>query len=187
MMPQPEPEEIKEQPEAATPEIPENEAVAGEELTEALAAEKAKAEEYLAGWQRAQADFVNYKRRIEQEKEDLLKYGNAELITKILPVLDDFEMAFSHVPRDEAKSGWVKGMRALERKFRTFLEEQGVTEIKALGKPFDPNIHEAMMQAPGKEGIIIQEYQKGYKLNDRVIRHSKVVVGNGRRESEKEE
>ena len=67
------------------------------------------------------------------------------------------------------------------------MEGQGLTEIKALGEPFDPNVHEAMMQAEGDEGTIVKEFQKGYKLNDRVIRHSKVGVGNGQHESEKEE
>lgn len=187
MMPQPEPEEIENKPEEAPRGIPIDEVIEDQGLTKALAAEKAKAEEYLAGWQRAQADFINYKRRCELEKDDLIKYGNAGLISNILPVLDDFELAFSHIPKGEAKTDWVKGMKALERKFITFLENQGVTEIKALGEPFDPNLHEAMMQTEGDEGIIVQEFQKGYKLTDRVIRHSKVAVGDGRHKSDKEE
>ena len=181
-MPQPEAEEQQE------PLAPESaEAAESEDLTESLAEAKAKAAEYLAGWQRAQADFINYKRRCEQEKEDIIKYGNAEFIINILPVLDDFDMAFSHVSGSEHKTGWLKGMKALERKLKSFLEGQGLTEIKALGKPFDPNVHEAIMQAEGDEGIVVKEFQKGYKLNDRVIRPSKVVVGNGQRGSEKEE
>ena len=104
-----------------------------------------------------------------------------------MPVLDDFEMAFSHIHGGEHKAGWLKGMQALQRKFKTFLEGEGLTEIKALGEPFDPNFHEAVMQAEGDEGIVVKEFQKGYRLNDRVIRHSKVVVGNGQHESEKEE
>jgi len=187
MMPQPEPEKTNEQPKPVAPETPEKETAAAGDLQEALAAEKAKAADYLAGWQRAQADFINYKRRCEQEKEDIVKYGNAEFIIKILPVLDDFEMAFSHIPTGEHKGSWLKGMQALERKLKAFLEGQGLTEIKALGEPFDPNFHEAMMQAEGDEGIVVQEFQKGYKLNDRVIRHSKVAVGNGQHENKEEE
>jgi molecular chaperone GrpE len=187
MMPQPEPEKTNEQPEPVTPEMPEEKASAAEDLQEALAAEKAKTAEYLAGWQRAQADFINYKRRCEQEKEDIIKYGNAAFINKILPVLDDFELAFSHVPGGEHRASWWKGMKALERKLKTFLDGEGLTEIKALGEPFDPNVHEALMQAEGDEGIVVQEFQKGYKLNGRVIRHSKVAVGNGHHESKKEE
>lgn len=177
MMPQPEAEEQQQEPIEKE----------SEDLQKVLAEQKAKADEYLAGWQRAQADFINYKRRCEQEKEDTIKYGNAEFIIKLLPVLDDLEMAFSHIPSGEHKGSWLKGMQALERKLKTFLEGQGLTEIKALGEPFDPNIHDAMMQAEGDEGIVVKEFQKGYKLNDRVIRHSKVVVGNGQHESEKEE
>lgn len=186
-MPQPEPEETEKQPEEASQGIPVDEVIEDQGLVTALAAEKAKAEEYLAGWQRAQADFINYKRRCELEKEDLIKYGNAELLAKILPLLDDFELAFTHIPKGEAKTEFVKGWKALERKFKTILDSQGVTEIKALGEPFDPNLHEAMIQVDGEEGIIIQEFQKGYKLNDRVIRHSRVAVGSGRTKSDKEE
>lgn len=186
MMPQPEEENTEEQPEKVAPETLETEAV-GEDLPQALAEEKAKAAEYLAGWQRAQADFINYKRRCEQEKEDIIKYGNSEFVLKILPVMDDFERAFSHMPSGKATHGWLEGMKALERKFRAFLEGEGLTEIEAIGKSFDPNLHEAVTQVEGDEGIIVKEFEKGYKLKDRVIRHSKVAVGNGRRESEKEE
>ena len=101
--------------------------------------------------------------------------------------MDDFERAFDHIPHDEAKVSWVKGMKALERKFRNLLEGEGLTEIEALGETFDPNLHEAVIQAEGEEGIIVKEFEKGYKLKDRVIRHSKVVVGNGQHESNKEE
>jgi molecular chaperone GrpE len=183
MMPQPEAEEQQQEPVAPeSAEISES-----EDLPKVLAEQKAKADEYLAGWQRAQADFINYKRRCEQEKEDIIKYGNSEFIINILPVLDDFERAFSTIPAEEAKTSWVKGMKALERKFKTFLEGQGLTEIKSLGEQFDPNVHEAVMQAEGKDGIVVKEFEKGYKLNDRVIRHSKVAVGDGQHESEKEE
>ncbi len=186
MMPQPEEENTEEQPETVTPETLETEAV-GEDLSQTLAEEKAKAAEYLAGWQRAQADFINYKRRCEQEKEDIIKYGNTEFILKILPVMDDFERAFKNPPSGKVSHGWLEGMKALERKFRSFLEGEGLAKIEALGKPFDPNLHEAVMQVEGDEGIIVKEFEKGYKLKDRVIRHSKVAVGSGRHESEKEE
>jgi molecular chaperone GrpE len=187
MMPQPEAEKNEKQPESVAPEIPAEEIAAGEDLPKVLAEEKARAEEYLASLQRERADFLNYKRRCEQEKEDIFKYGSSELILKILPILDDFERAFNHIPHDEAKASWVKGMKALERKFRSLLEGEGLTEIKALGETFDPNLHDAVIQAEGNEGIIVKEFEKGYKLKDRVIRHSKVAVGNGQHESNKEE
>ena len=150
-----------------------------EALKQALAEEKAKAEENLAGWQRAQADFINYKRRTEQEKENLSKFANANLILGLLPALDDLERALNSVPPRLIKLSWVDGIRLIERKLKTSLEAAGLAEIKALGEPFDPNLHEAVRQDKGKEGIVIEEMQKGYRLNDRVLRPSKVVVGNG--------
>jgi molecular chaperone GrpE len=156
-----------------------------ETLKKALAEEKTKAEGHLASWQRAQADFINYKRRVEQEREERGKLANSLLILNLLPVLDDLERAFASIPPRLAKHAWVDGIRLVERKFRATLEAEGLEEIKALGKPFDPNLHEAVMSDRGKGGVVINELRKGYKLHDRVIRPTKVVVGNG--EEEKKE
>ncbi len=158
-----------------------------ESLKQTLAEEKKKAEEYLASWQRAQADFINYKRRTEQERQGLNSFANANLILNLLPVLDDLERALNAVPpAKSAKHSWIDGIRLVERKFQTILNGQGVTPVKALGEAFDPNFHEALRQDKGKEGIVIEEFQKGYMLGDRVLRPAKVVVGNGE-EAEKEE
>lgn len=152
------------------------------ELKLALAEEKERAEKYLANWQRTQADFVNYRRRVEQEKEELGKYANSSLLLALLPVLDDLQLALASVPAELAEVSWVKGIRLIERKFLTSLESQGVTMIKALGEPFDPRFHEAMRQSAGEEGIVIEEMQKGYMFRDKVLRPSRVVVGNGETE-----
>jgi molecular chaperone GrpE len=157
-----------------------------EVLKQALVEEKKKAEANLAGWQRAQADFTNYKRRSEQEKEEIGKFANAILMLNLLPVLDDVERAFAAIPPHLAKASWVDGIRLIERKLWASLEAQGLSQIKALGEPFDPNFHEAVRQGKGKEGVVVEELERGYKLHDRVIRPSKVVVGNGE-EEEKEE
>jgi len=168
------------------PEVAEVEDV--EALKKALTEEKEKAEGYLANWQRAQADFINYKRRSEQEKEEVSKFANSILMLSLLPILDDLERAFASVPPKLAKLSWVDGIMLIERKLQASLEAQGLSEIKALGEPFDPNLHEAAMHGKGKEGIVIEELQKGYKLHDRVIRPAMVVVGNGEEgEKEKEE
>ena len=156
-------------------------------LKQALAEEKEKAGANLAGWQRAQADFINYKRRSGQEKEEIGKFANSVLILSILPVLDDLERAFDSIPPRLTKLDWVNGIRLIERKLRTDLEAQGVSPIKALGEPFDPHLHEAMRCGNGKEGIVIEELFKGYKLHDRVIRPARVVVGNGGEKEEKKE
>lgn len=158
-----------------------------ESLKPALAEAQQKAEDYLANWQRAQADFINYKRRNEQERRDFSRFANAELMLSLLPVLDDLERALNSVPpAKSAKHSWLEGIRLVERKFKSSLEAQGLTPIRALGEPFDPNFHEAVRQDKGKEGIVIEEFQKGYMLGDRVLRPAKVVVGNGE-EEEKED
>jgi len=156
-------------------------------LKQSLAEEKAKAEGYLANWQRAQADFINYKRRSEQEKEEISKFANASLMFSLLPILDDLERAFTSIPPHLTRLTWVDGIRLIERKLQASLEVQGLSPIKALGEPFDPKFHEAAMHSKGKEGIVIEELQKGYKLHDRVIRPAMVVVGNGQEEEKKEE
>jgi len=158
-----------------------------ETLKQALVEEKARAEANLAGWQRVQADFINYKRRTEQEKEEIGKQANSMLILSLLPVLDDLERALTSIPDELAELSWVDGVRLIEHKFRATLEAQGLSPIKALGEPFDPNIHEAAMQGKGREGIVIEELQKGYKFRDRVIRPARVVVGSGEGEEKGEE
>jgi molecular chaperone GrpE len=150
-----------------------------EELKKELETAKADAESNLNGWKRAQADFINFKRRTEVEKEETIKYCTTGLITNILPVLDDFARAEAAIPQDKDNSRFLDGMKMVERKLRNFLEGQGIAEIKTEGEMFDPNLHEAVMQMDGEEGMIIKEFEKGYKLYDRVIRASKVAVGNG--------
>jgi len=180
-MTQQEPEEdqtIKVEPEVAEEDI--------DSLKQALAEEKAKAEANLANWQRAQADFINYKRRSEQEKEEISQFVNSILMLNLLPILDDLERAFTSIPSSVAKLAWVDGIRLIEHKLRASLEAQGLSQIKALGEPFDPRLHEAVMHGKGKEGIVIEELQKGYKLHDRVIRPARVVVGNGEEERREE-
>ena len=177
MMPR-EPEE--EQNKEAEPEVAQIEDI--ETLKQVLAEAKAKAEANLAGWQRAQADFANYKKRSEQERGEIGKFANSMLMLSLLPILDDLERAFISVPPRLAKLSWVDGIKLIERKLWATLEAQGLSQIKALGEPFDPNLHEAVRQDKGKEGIVIEEVQKGYKLDDRVIRPTMVVVGNGEEE-----
>jgi molecular chaperone GrpE len=180
---QPEPEENEDtKVEAEVTEVEDIEA-----LKQALAKEKEKVEANLAGWQRAQADFINYKRRSEQEKEEISKFASSGLMLSLLTVLDDLERAVTSIPPRLTKLGWVDGIRLIERKLWATLEAQGLSPIKALGEPFDPYFHEAVMQGKGKEGIVVGELQKGYKLHDRVIRPARVVVGNGEEDEKKEE
>lgn len=153
-------------------------------LKQALTEEREKSAANLTGWQRAQADLMNYRRRAEQEKEEIGRFGNTAIMLSLLPVMDDLGRALTSIPDDLAEHSWVNGIRLIERKLKANLEAQGLSQIKALGEPFNPNLHEAMMQGKGKEGTVVEEIEKGYKLNDRLICPSKVVVGSG---EEKEE
>jgi molecular chaperone GrpE len=169
----------------AEPQAAETEGTAS--LEQALEEEKKKAAEYLASWQRAQADFINYKRRTEQEKLEFNSFANANLVRGLLPVLDDLERALNAIPEEFTKHDWVEGVRMVERKFKTILEGQGVKPIKALGETFDPHFHEALKHDKGKEGIVIEEIQKGYMLHDKLLRPSRVSVGKGEAEIKEED
>jgi molecular chaperone GrpE len=152
-----------------------------EVLLKSLAEAKAQAEANMAGWQRAQADFVNYKRFVEQEKLETSKYANASCLTAILPIFDDLDRALANVPHSEHehKKAWVEGFRLIERKYKDALEKLGLTCIKTVGEEFDCRTMDALTCTPGKKDIVLQELEKGYKLQDKVIRPAKVIVGSG--------
>jgi molecular chaperone GrpE len=153
-------------------------------LAQALGEERERTEQYLANWQRAEADFANHKRRIEQQMADLGKFANQQLLAAILPAVDDLERAFEAIAPQLAKNNWVEGVRLIERKLRTALEAQGLREMETLGKPFDPNFHQAAGHSAGPEGIVVKELQTGYLLHDRVIRPAMVIVGDGSTETD---
>ena len=139
-------------------------------------------EEYRDLLQRLQADFINYKRRVEREREEQTKSANRELIVKLLPVLDDFARALGTVPEEMADADWVQGMALIERKLRATLEEEGLKRIDAEGRDFDPWEHEAVFcehSSDHDEGKVKAVFRDGYKLYDRVIRPAQVVVAKG--------
>mgnify|MGYP001051472303 CR=1 FL=1 len=158
-----------------------------EALKQALAEEKEKSEKYLANWQRTQADFANYKKRAEQEKSEVLEFANSALILNLLSIVDDSERALVSLPAQLSKFSWIDGIRLIYNKFKAILEAQGLAEIKVKGEKFDPHLHEAVMRQEGEEEMIIEEIQKGYKLKDRVIRPSMVIVGKGKEEEKTEQ
>jgi molecular chaperone GrpE len=139
------------------------------------------AQRYLDNWRRAEADFENYKKRVDQERVESAKFAGMTLILNILPVLDDLDRAFKSLPEKLAHLTWTDGVRLIHRKLQATLEAQGVTEIKAIGEVFDPSVHEAVGETAGEEGRVIEEAQKGYRLHGRVIRPAFVIVGNGNR------
>lgn len=161
---------------------------AGPETVEAqLDKAQAEAQRYLANWQRAEADFSNYKRRMDQERGEAHRVANAALIINILPVLDDLERALASLDIRLAGLTWFDGIRLIYRKLLLVLENAGVRQIEAEGQPFDPRFHEAVMHGPGPEGKVVAEVQRGYKLHDRVLRPAMVVVGKGEAGGEKRE
>ncbi len=134
-------------------------------------------DEYLAGWQRARADFLNYKKEEMERISALLAYSGEELILKILPILDNFELVEKKMPEDLKKDESVKGILQIKNQILDFLKNQGVEEIKTVGEKFDPNLHEAVETQDGQEsGIILEEVQKGYMINGRLLRAAKVKV-----------
>ena len=150
-----------------------------ESLKQALAEEKEKAEKYLDNWQRAEADFRNYKMREEQEKQETINWANSTLVCDILPVLDAFDRAFEGVTTNGKSLSWITGFRQIQRMFLDVLSKHGVAEMKCLGEAFDPSLHEAVAQGEGAEGKIVDEVRKGYKLKERLLRAPQVVVGKG--------
>jgi molecular chaperone GrpE len=139
----------------------------------------AKAEEYLEQWRRTAADFANFKRRTEQERAEMGRLFNESLVKALLPALDNFERALASVPEDIKNSGWVEGVSLTEKQLRAALEKEGLSAIEAVGQKFDPNLHEAVAHEPSQDhedDCVIAEFQKGYKLHDRVIRPSMVKV-----------
>jgi|SoiMethySBSTD1v2_1073268.scaffolds.fasta_scaffold487954_2 molecular chaperone GrpE len=150
-----------------------------ESLQEQLQAALAEKEDNLRGWQRAQADYSNFRRRTEQEREELVKVAEAGLLMHLLPVVDDLERALAGLPPELRGVTWVDGVLLIDRKLRSVLEAHGLTPIDAVGQPFDPHLHEAVLRDgdPSEATTVNGELQKGYRLHDRVLRPTLVKVG----------
>ena len=158
------------------PEVTEQVETEVEALQSQLEEAQAKAAENLDGWQRAQAEFINYKNRVQRDRETDYASMKADIIKKVLPVLDDMERALANRPEGDS---WANGMELIVRKFQSTLEAEGVKRIEAAGQPFDPNFHEAISSEPNDEvesGHVIEVIENGYMLGERVIRPAKVRV-----------
>ena len=128
---------------------------------------------------RQMAEFDNFRKRTSKEKEQMFSMGEKSVIEKMLPVVDNFERGLASVPEAEKSSAIVSGMEMVYKQLIKQLEDLGVKPIEAVGKEFDPNYHNAVMQVASEEyesGVVAQEYQKGYTYHDTVIRHSMVGV-----------
>lgn len=144
----------------------------------AVGASRSDSEVLTRDLQRLAADFSNYRKRNEAERADFAKYAKADLIRKLIEVLDGYDRALETTPADAEGQPWLEGLRLVERKLRQLLEGEGLQPFDAVGKPFDPYQHEAVahLESDAPEGTVISEYQKGYRLHDRVIRPAIVTV-----------
>lgn len=167
--------------EAEEPVLPAPSVVEGSEVEGKMDDVQDKAGEYLAGWQRAQADYANLKKDVERMREDLAKFACAGLIEKLLPVLDNFASAGAHAPdtKDDAVLQWCQGINHVQTQFEQVLYGAGLTIIDGDNVPFDPERHEAMIReaVDGVEpGTVIEILAPGYALYDKVLRAAKVKV-----------
>jgi molecular chaperone GrpE len=147
-----------------------------EALLEQLKEAETKMVEYKDGWARSQAEFQNYKKRLERDNEMMYASMKADIIKKVLPALDDLERALQNRPTDDA---WANGIELIARKLQNLLEGEGVKRIDAKGAAFDPNFHEAISHEPSDEvesAHVIDVVQNGYTLGERVIRPALVRV-----------
>jgi molecular chaperone GrpE len=163
------------------PEVKEEEKkeISLEELKKKLEGCQKLKDEYLAGWQRERADFLNYKKGELERIGELIKYADVGLIFKILPILDNFEIAEKKLPENLKADVNVKGILQIKNQIQDFLKNQGVEEIKSVGEKFDPNFMEVVEEVEAKDkksGIVVEETQKGYKMNGRLLRPARVKV-----------
>lgn len=150
-----------------------------EELKKELEDCKKKRDEYLAGWQRARADLVNYKKEEKDRINQLSSYFNNDLILKLLPILDSLNLAENKIPEELREDENIKGLLQIKIQVQDFLKNQGVKRIETLEEKFDPNFHEVVGEIEAKDrdkGIIVEEVQRGYLLNDKVLRPAKVKI-----------
>ncbi|HJN62778.1 MAG TPA: nucleotide exchange factor GrpE [Candidatus Paceibacterota bacterium] len=139
-------------------------------LRDKLKKSTSEKQEYLNGWQRTKADFINYKKEEDNRKKEILKFAKEDFIEGILPVLDSFNMARGSV-------SWKSGLGQIYKQFVSILEKDGLEEVNPLDKDFNPNFHEVIEMTEGEEGKVVEVVAKGYLLNGKIIRPARVKVG----------
>ncbi len=142
---------------------------------------KRQAEEYLGGWKRAQADFINYKRTESQRMEEFAKFANEGLIAGLISIMDEADIAWEHMPEDVRKDNpdWVDGVSEVGKKFLEFLEKQGLSKIKTVGEDFNPLMHESVgdvQTESGDSGKVVEEVRSGYTMYGKVVRPARVRI-----------
>lgn len=140
---------------------------------------KSRIDELTADLQRIQADFVNFRRRSDDERGEFLALAKQDIIIQLLPLLDNIGRAMDHIPDDLADNAWAQGVAQVAKQADETFKSLGITRIETVGQPFDPNLHEAIgyEEGEGEHEVVVEELQAGYKAGDRVIRHAIVKVG----------
>jgi len=160
--------------EEEAPELPE-----GINLMQAFIDAQKEAQSNKDGWQRARAEFANYKKRIERERIELFQRASLDTLAALLPIVDDFDRAFESVPEDISDNPWIGGVSMIQRKFVTLLEQYQVEAIDPTGDLFDPNLHQAIGTEESDEvesGHVTETLQKGYRAGDKILRLALVKV-----------
>jgi len=150
-----------------------------EQLAGELQIAEQRAAEAEAGWQRARADFANLKRRNEEERAEFAGMASDRLMTRVVELADDFDLAVEHVPEEAKGTPWVEGISAIDRKLRALLEAEGISAMGGEGEPFDPQTQQAISYedtADVPDGTVIKVLQRGYTIGDRVLRPALVAV-----------
>lgn len=143
---------------------------------------EAKIAELMAGWQRTQADFLNFKKQSVDERIHLIKSAGADIVDQLLPVLDHFQLAAKHLPKNLESDNWAIGIKQIEKQFENILFKNGLERIKSAGQEFNPELHEAVEEIKSSEpaGIVVEEVLSGYKFAGFVLRPAKVRVAKGK-------
>lgn len=171
----PEPPGVDDAPEDANQTAANGQADAPENELARVTAER---DDYLDQLQRSRAEFVNFRRRNDQERAALRQFVSRDVLAQFLPVIDDFERALATLPEQERETGWAKGVSMIQAKLTGTAERLGATRIDALGQPFDPALHEAVATDPGSAGShVVEIYQNGYRIGDLLVRPAMVKTG----------
>jgi molecular chaperone GrpE len=143
---------------------------------------KQERDEYLNGWKRSKADFINYKREEHERMRALAEYVRSAVVLRVLPILDSLSRAEKEIPEDQKGSQVVKGFLQIVSQWQEFLKQEGIVAIETVGKPFNPEFHEAVVQEEGlpgqggESGMVVEEVEKGYIMNGKLLRPAKVKI-----------
>lgn len=139
-----------------------------------------RVEEYLNGWKRAKADYINYKREVDEDKKEMVGFAFASAVMKFLPVYDNLEIAYKHIPEDAKKSDWVLGLENIKKQFEQIMKEFGIERMKTIGEKFNPEFHEAVSEEKKESveaGVIFEEVKAGYTMQGKTLVPARVKVG----------